>query len=65
MRPLTTNVHLFTAAIDKRLVLVFEEGVLIGSGVIEEITEEAIKIRNIPYPRDTCRFALVPSSAAY
>lgn len=56
MKRISSNVQLYTAAIDRRAILVFQEGELIGSGPIDEITDDVIKIRGERYPRANCRF---------
>lgn len=58
-RELTSIIHLHTAANDRTPVIVFQGDELIGSGVIEEITELSIKIKNERYFRETCRFVYV------
>lgn len=55
-RPLTSELHLRTAAIENTPILALVGAELIGSGMIEEITEMAVKIRGEYYLRGTCRF---------
>lgn len=56
MQPLTTDIHLYTAQIDKTPVVVFIGHELVGSGVIEEITETSVKVKNEYYMRGVCEF---------
>jgi hypothetical protein len=56
MKRVSSNVHLYTAAIDRRAILVFRDGELIGSGPIDEISDDVIQIRGEHYPRANCRF---------
>jgi hypothetical protein len=58
MKRISSNVQLYTAAIDRRAILVFLEGELIGNGPIDEITEYVIKIHGERDPRANCRFFL-------
>lgn len=55
-RQLTSALHFHTAAIEQTPALAFQGGELIGSGRIEEITDETIKIRGEWYIRDNCTF---------
>ncbi|WP_036746553.1 hypothetical protein [Paenibacillus sp. UNC451MF] len=58
-RVLTSPIHLHTAAANKTPVLVFQEEELIGSGVIEEVTELSVKINKDRYMREVCKFVYV------
>ena len=53
MKPLRTELHLRTAALEKRPIVVFCGAELIGSGVIEKITDHAVMIRNKAKPEQT------------
>ncbi|WP_248924783.1 hypothetical protein [Paenibacillus hamazuiensis] len=55
-KPLTQAIHFHTAAINQTPVLAFMGTELIGSGIITEITNDAIKINEEYYMRDVCRF---------
>jgi len=55
-RPLYSELHLRTAAIENTPVLAFMGAELIGSGMIDEITDLSVKIRGEHYMRETCRF---------
>ncbi|MFE5321836.1 hypothetical protein ACFQ88_24370 [Paenibacillus sp. NPDC056579] len=55
-RELTSEIHLHSAAIDRKPVIVFHGEELIGSGVIEEITDVSIKIKGERYMRQACKF---------
>ncbi|WP_342439324.1 hypothetical protein NSS79_10635 [Paenibacillus sp. FSL L8-0436] len=50
MKPLTSNVQLYTAQIERVPIVVFV------SGVIEDITEVSVKIRGLHYMRAACTF---------
>ncbi|WP_282942054.1 hypothetical protein [Paenibacillus sp. RC67] len=58
-RELTTAIHLHTAATNRTPIIVFRGDELIGSGVIDEITDLFVKIKNAKYVRQTCRFVYV------
>lgn len=45
MRPLTSDIQLHTAQMDRTPIVVFIGAELVGSGVIEEITEASVKVR--------------------
>jgi hypothetical protein len=53
---LTSNVQLYTAALDQTPILVFQGAELIGSGTIAEITEDTVKVRDEYYMREACTF---------
>jgi hypothetical protein len=55
-KPLTSAIHFHTAALDRTLILVFQAGELIGSGKIDEIRDETVKIRDEWYLRRNCTF---------
>lgn len=55
-RRLSANVHLYTARVERKPVLVFIGDELIGSGVIAEITENDVKIKDEYYVREACTF---------
>lgn len=46
MRPLTSNVQLYTAQMEKATINVYVADERVGSGIIEEITENSVKIGN-------------------
>ncbi|MMZ70951.1 hypothetical protein D1872_341500 [compost metagenome] len=56
MRPLRSDIHFYTAQMERSLIVVFAAGELVGSGRIEDITNESIKIRGDYYLRKTCIF---------
>jgi hypothetical protein len=56
MKPLTSNVHFYTAQLERVPIAVFIENELTGSGVIEDITNVSVKVRGEYYMRDTCTF---------
>jgi hypothetical protein len=58
LKQIKSNIELHTAAIDGRSVVVFLSNKLIDSGVIEEVTERAVKIKGEYYPRAACTFLL-------
>ncbi|MEV5028535.1 hypothetical protein [Paenibacillus sp. LPE1-1-1.1] len=53
---LTAPVHFYTAALDQSTVLAFQDNELIGTGRIEEITEETVKIREERFMIANCTF---------
>jgi len=55
-RPLTSSIHLYTAAIERTPILVFTDSELTGSGTIEAINEDFVTINGIHYPRETSTF---------
>lgn len=58
-RELTAAVHLHTAVAERTPVIVFHGEEMIGSGVIDEITDFSVRIRNERYVRGACRFVYV------
>ncbi|PAK55400.1 hypothetical protein [Paenibacillus sp. 7541] len=56
MKPLTANVHLYTAMLDRRHVDVYIADELGGSGRIERITENSVKVGDAWYLRESCTF---------
>lgn len=56
MKPLTSNVHLYTAQLERVPIVIFIAEELVGSGVIEDITKVSVKVRGEYYMRDTCTF---------
>lgn len=56
MKPLTADIHFYTAMLDRTPIVVFIADELIGSGRIEEITENSVKVGKRRYLRDTCTF---------
>ena len=55
-RKLTASIHFYTAALDHSTILAFQDGELIGTGCIEEITDETVKIRDEQFMRANCTF---------
>ncbi|GAE08144.1 hypothetical protein [Paenibacillus sp. JCM 10914] len=56
MKPLTTDIHLHTAMLNRTPIVVFIADKLIGSGKIEGITVNSVKVAETRYLRDTCTF---------
>lgn len=56
MKPLTADIHFYTAMLDKTPLVVFIGEELIGSGKIEEITEKSVKVGKQRYFRESCTF---------
>ncbi|OZQ84711.1 hypothetical protein CA598_23240 [Paenibacillus sp. VTT E-133291] len=56
MKPLTSNVHLYTAQLERSPIVVFIAEELVGSGVIEDITLASVKVRGEYYLREICTF---------
>lgn len=43
MKPLTSDIHLYTAQMDRSPIVVFAAGELVGSGRIAEVTENSVR----------------------
>ncbi|MDK8193134.1 hypothetical protein QP794_23890 [Paenibacillus sp. UMB7766-LJ446] len=56
MRSLTSDIQLYTALIDRTPIVVFIGTELIGSGVIEDITEVSVAVKGERYMREICTF---------
>lgn len=56
MKPLTADIHFYTAMLDQTPIVVFIADELIGSGKIVEITEKSIKVGKQRYLRESCTF---------
>lgn len=56
MQPLTADIQLHTAKMDKTPVVIFFGPKLVGSGVIEKITETYITVKGEHYMRGACEF---------
>lgn len=56
MRPLTSDIQLYTAHLDRTLIVIFIGAELVGSGVIEDITEMSVAVRGERYMRGVCTF---------
>ncbi|KKO54527.1 hypothetical protein XI25_06755 [Paenibacillus sp. DMB20] len=56
MKTLSSDIHLYTAKLDRSPIVVFVGGELIGAGRIEEITENSVKIGDKRYLRVSCTF---------
>lgn len=56
MRPLTADIHFYTAMLDQTPVAVFMEGELIGCGRIYEITDNSVRVGDSRYLRENCTF---------
>ncbi|MBY0160190.1 hypothetical protein ACQKLN_04085 [Paenibacillus glucanolyticus] len=46
MKELTSDIHLYTALMDKMSILAFINYELIGGGYIEEVTADSVKIQD-------------------
>lgn len=55
-RQLTAPLHFYTAVLDEAVVLAFQDNELIGSGRIDEITDETVIIRDEQFIRANCTF---------
>ncbi|WP_160033241.1 hypothetical protein [Paenibacillus sp. An7] len=53
---LTSYIHLYTAQMDRTSIIIFIGAELVGSGVIEGITETSIKVKDEHYMRGVCEF---------
>ena len=56
MRSLTSDIQLYTALIDQTPIVVFIGIELVGSGVIEDITEASVAVKGERYMREVCTF---------
>lgn len=56
MKPLTAEIHFYTAMLDRTPIAVFIADELIGSGRIEEVTENSVKVGKVRYLRKNCTF---------
>ncbi|MNJ49178.1 hypothetical protein D3C77_443960 [compost metagenome] len=56
MKTLTSDIHLYTAQLDRTPVVVFAAGELAGCGVIKEITDDSVRIGDSRYLRAVCTF---------
>ncbi|MCM3783172.1 hypothetical protein M3231_09310 [Neobacillus mesonae] len=56
MRPLTSDIHFYTAKMERTPIVVFIERELVGSGVIEDITEASVKVKDTRYARGVYTF---------
>lgn len=59
MHPLTSDIHFYTAQMDRSPIVVFAAGELVGSGKIAEITENSVKIGDERFLRAICTFKYV------
>lgn len=56
MKPLTSNVQLYTAQLERVPIVIFIADELVGSGIIEDITPASVKVRGEYYMRASCTF---------
>lgn len=56
MKSLTSDIHFYTAQMDRTPVAVFVADEQVGSGIITEITENSVKIGDERYLRAVCEF---------
>ncbi|WP_449600314.1 hypothetical protein [Paenibacillus sp. Marseille-Q9583] len=56
MKPLTSNVQFYTAQLERLPIVVFIAEELVGSGLIEDITDSSVQVRGERYLRATCTF---------
>lgn len=56
MRPLTSDIQLYTAQMNRTPIVVFIGAELVGSGVIEDITEMSVAVKGERYMRGVCTF---------
>lgn len=56
MRPLTSDIQLYTAEMDRTPIVIFIGAELVGSGVIEDITEMSVAVKGEWYVREVCTF---------
>ncbi|UOK62866.1 hypothetical protein MT997_32835 [Paenibacillus sp. OVF10] len=56
LSPLTSDIQLYTALMDRTPIVVFIGAELVGSGVIEDITELSVAVKGERYMRGVCTF---------
>jgi hypothetical protein len=56
MKPLVSNIQLYTAQMERLPIVVFVENELVGSGLIEGISDIAVKVRGKYHLRAMCTF---------
>lgn len=56
MKPLTSDIHFYTARMERSPIVVFVAGELVGSGVVDDITQDSVKIGDERYLRAVCTF---------
>lgn len=57
LSPLTSDIQLYTAQMDRTpIVIIFIGAELVGSGVIEDITEMSVAVKGERYVREVCTF---------
>ncbi|NWL87466.1 hypothetical protein DMN77_07595 [Paenibacillus sp. 79R4] len=56
MRPLSSDIHLYTAKMEQSTIVVFIVDELVGSGKIEDITENSVRIGGEMLLRGLCTF---------
>ncbi|MCM3205628.1 hypothetical protein [Paenibacillus illinoisensis] len=56
LRPLTSDIQLYTAQMDRTPIVIFIGAELVGSGVIEDITEMSVAVKGERYMRGVCTF---------
>lgn len=56
MKSLNSNVHFYTAQLESVPIVVFIDDELIGSGLIENISEISVRVRGEYFMRDVCTF---------
>lgn len=56
MKPLTSNVHFYTAQLERLPIVIFIGNELAGSGLIEDISDTSVKVRGEYYLREVCTF---------
>lgn len=56
MRPLTSDIQLYTAQLDRTPIIIFIGAELVGSGVIKDITEMSVAVKGERYVRGVCTF---------
>lgn len=56
MKPLTAEIHFYTAMLDQKPIYVFIGDELVGCGRIQEITVQSVKVGGARYFRESCTF---------
>ncbi|SDM13812.1 hypothetical protein SAMN05428961_11022 [Paenibacillus sp. OK060] len=55
MRPLTSDIQLYTAQLGRMPIVIFIGAELIGSGVVEDITEMSVAVKGERYCAESAR----------
>lgn len=56
MKPLISDIQLYTAQMDRTPIIIFVGAELVRSGVIEDITVSSVAVKGERYVREVCTF---------